>query len=80
MTDNQKFLTGIILGAAAGVAITLFLQSEKGKEILSGVKDWADDATDGLKEKMDQFDDSVAELVKKGKQFVTDLGETKESL
>ena len=80
MTDNQKFLTGIILGAAAGVAITLFLQSEKGKEILSGVKDWADDATDGLKEKMETFDDSVSELVRKGKQFVSDLGETKESL
>jgi gas vesicle protein len=36
MTTGQKFLGGILLGVAAGVAIALFVNSDKGKEIISG--------------------------------------------
>ncbi len=57
MSDNSKFLAGIIVGAAAGAAITLLLNTESGKQVLADLKaaadktlrDWknaAEDATD----------------------------------
>jgi gas vesicle protein len=74
MTSNQKLLAGIIIGAAAGVLATLFLQSEKGKELMTGAKDFADDTADSIKSKVNGLDSEVKELVKKGKKFVQDLG------
>ena len=73
MTDNQKFLAGVLLGAAAGTAIALFLQTERGKEIISEVKDAAQGAGKTLKEKLAEFDDEISALLKKGKDFVDDL-------
>ncbi|BAV10332.1 YtxH-like protein [Filimonas lacunae] len=70
MTSNQKFLAGIVLGAAAGALVTLFLNSDKGKALLEDVKDIADDAKDNIA----GMSDEVTELVKKGKKFVQDLG------
>ena len=69
MSGNTKLIAGLLLGAAAGVAATLFFQSEKGREFLSSVKDAVSDAGD-------EFDD----LVSKGKQFAEDLtGKGKEA-
>ena len=73
MTDNQKFLAGIIIGAAAGTAIALFLQTEKGKEIMNDVKGAANSAGDTLKQKLASFDEEISSLLKKGKEFVEDL-------
>lgn len=73
MTDNQKFLAGLILGAAAGTAIALFLQTEKGKQIISDVKDAAGTAGDSLKQKLASFDEEISALLKKGKEFVEDI-------
>lgn len=73
MTDNQKFLAGIIIGAAAGTAIALFLQTEKGKEMMNDVKGAADSASDALKQKLASFDEEISSLLKKGKEFVEDL-------
>lgn len=70
MTSNQKFLAGIVLGAAAGALITMFLNSDKGKEILEDVRDIADET----KENISDIGLEVTELVKKGKKFVQDLG------
>ncbi|MES1222161.1 MAG: YtxH domain-containing protein [Bacteroidota bacterium] len=39
MSDNSKFLAGIIVGAAAGAAITLLLNTESGKKVLADLKD-----------------------------------------
>lgn len=69
MTSNQKFLAGIVLGAAAGALITMFLNSDKGKEILEDVRDIADET----KENLSNIGAEVSELVSKGKQFVQDL-------
>ena len=41
MSDNSKFLAGIIVGAAAGAAITLLLNTESGKQVLADLKDAA---------------------------------------
>ena len=38
MSNNQKILGGLLLGAAAGVAVTIFLNSDKGKEVLADAK------------------------------------------
>ena len=35
MGNNSKFLAGIIVGAAAGAAITLLLNTESGKKVLA---------------------------------------------
>jgi len=73
MIHSQKFIAGLILGAAAGAAIALFLQTEKGKEMVSDIKDAAANAGDNLKARMQAFDKEVSDLLKKGKQFVEDL-------
>ena len=39
MNGKSKFVAGLVLGAAAAAAITLFLQSKKGKEMVSDLKD-----------------------------------------
>ena len=70
MTTGQKFLGGIMLGVAAGVAIALFINSDKGKELLSDVSDAASDAGDKLKSKYSEYEDQVKDLIKKGKSFL----------
>lgn len=49
MTNNSKFLTGIIVGAAAGAAITLLLNTESGKKVLADLKDAAGKTLQDLK-------------------------------
>lgn len=73
MTDNQKFIAGIAIGAATGAAIALFLSSERGRALLAQVKDIADDTTDDLKSKITSFEKEVKDILQKGKQFVADL-------
>ena len=71
--SSQKFVAGLILGAAAGAAVALFLQTDKGKEILSHIKDAAGDAGNNFKTTVQDFDEELNALIKKGKQFVEDL-------
>jgi gas vesicle protein len=73
MTDSQKFIAGVILGAAAGAAITVFLNSDKGKEILADVKDMAQDTSESLRSKMDGLEKEVKGLLQKGKQFIESI-------
>ena len=70
---GTKFIAGLVIGAAAGAAMAVFLQSEKGKEWVDNVKDAAGNAGENLKSKMQNLDDEFAALLKKGKQFVKDL-------
>ena len=73
MTSGQKFLGGIILGVAAGVAIALFVNSEKGKKLISDVSDAAGDAGDSLKNKYAEYEDEVKDFISKGKSFLKDM-------
>ena len=73
MNTSQRFLSGIILGVAAGVAIALFAQSRRGREILSDVADAAGDAGASLKNKFSDFEDQAKDLLKKGKAFIDEL-------
>ena len=73
MSTGQKFLGGILLGVAAGVAIALFINSDKGKEILSDVSDAAGGAKDNLKDKLGDLESQMKDLIKKGKSFIGDI-------
>ena len=73
MTTNQKFLAGLILGAAAGAAIALFLSSEKGQGVISDVKDTADKLGKDIKAKVDSIDEELDGLLQRGKDFVADI-------
>ncbi len=73
MNILNKFVAGVVLGAAAGVAVAMFLQSEKGKEILSDIKDAAEDAGSNLRSNLKNFESEMNDLIKKGKKFVDDL-------
>ncbi len=75
MTENQKFIAGIAIGAATGAAIALFLSSEKGKALLAQVKDIAEGTTDDLKSRISSFESEVKDILQKGKQFVANLEE-----
>jgi gas vesicle protein len=84
MTTGQKFLGGIILGVAAGVTLALFINSDKGKELISDISDATGDAaeklkgrvnhlTGNLKDKLSDMEDEWKGLIKKGKSIITDL-------
>jgi len=73
MNILNKFVAGLVVGAAAGAAIALFLQTEKGKEILSDIKEAAEDAGTNLKSNLKSFENEMNDLIKKGKKFVEDL-------
>jgi gas vesicle protein len=73
MNAGQKFLAGILLGVAAGVAIALFINSDKGQEIISDVTDAAGDAKESLKSKFSDLEQHAKDLVKKGKSFLEDV-------
>lgn len=73
MSDNGKFLTGLLLGAAAGAAIGFLLHSEKGKEVLTDLKDMAGKAGDQLKDAVGKVEKEVNDLVEKGKSYAEDM-------
>lgn len=75
MGGNSKFLAGILLGAAAGAAIAIFLNTEKGKEILEDIKDAAGKAGDNIKDAAKRFGDEVASVVEKGKEYAESFGD-----
>ncbi|HWB26641.1 MAG TPA: YtxH domain-containing protein [Chitinophagaceae bacterium] len=77
---SAKFISGIILGAAAGAALALFLTSDKGREILEDISDAAGNAADKAKDQLENLNDELASLLKRGKAFVEDLEQkTKEA-
>lgn len=79
MNNTQKFLGGVILGAAAGIALAMFLNSEKGKELISDISDAAGGAADNLKRKFSDFEKQTKDLLAKGKTFIEEMeGKTKD--
>jgi len=55
MGNNSKFLAGILVGAAAGAAVTLLLNTESGKKILADLKDAAAKKLQDLKNAASDF-------------------------
>lgn len=52
MTKNEKIAAGILIGAAAGFAAALFLDSERGKKLLEDIKQLASDTLDDTLERL----------------------------
>jgi gas vesicle protein len=73
MSDNQKFLTGIVLGAAAGTFVTLFLQGSKGKEFLKNVKDAAQAVGDEVRNTSDSLEFNFSNILRRGKNFIAEI-------
>lgn len=73
MNSNQKFWSGIIVGAAAGAATAIFLNSDKGKEVLADAKDTADKFAKDIKSKLEDMDIQFKTLLQKGKTFAEDV-------
>jgi len=70
---SNKFIAGLLLGAAAGAALGYFLTTDKGKAMLEELKTAASDAGDEIKESYNRFENDVKQTVQKGKTFAEDL-------
>lgn len=75
MLGNSKFIAGLLVGAAAGAAIVILLNSEKGKEIIKDLKDAADKAGDELKDAASRLGAELNAVVEKGKEYADNLGQ-----
>ncbi len=64
MSDNNKLLLGIFIGAAVGATLGILLSGDKGKEML-----------DKIKETASGLEDELLSAVDKGKQVAEDLEE-----
>ncbi|SJZ73462.1 YtxH domain-containing protein [Sediminibacterium ginsengisoli] len=76
MTDNQKFIAGLVLGAAAGAALVLLFSGDKGKEVLADAKEMAADVEQKVKDSIEEFDQAFNELLEKGRDFIAQLQTT----
>lgn len=73
MTDQSKFIAGLLVGAAAGAALAYLLTSDKGKELVSDLKTAAAKAGDEVKEVARQLETELNDVVEKGRQWASDL-------
>lgn len=72
MSDNSKFVSGLLLGALAGAALTAFLQSQKGQAFIDNLKmEAADSAEESLQAMLDKAKQLVADLENKLQQKPT---------
>jgi gas vesicle protein len=69
MKDNSNLIIGILIGAVAAAAISVFIASDKGQEIVDDIKDAAGKAEKDLKKAYDKFEKKL----NKGKEYVGDL-------
>lgn len=61
MSDNSKFLAGVLLGAAAGAAIGYLLTTEKGREIIDELKTAAVNAASDVKDTVNKWASNAEE-------------------
>lgn len=73
MSENNKFISGLAVGAVVGAALVLFLQSDKGKELLSSLKADVDALREQVADATNDAEESLEILMQKAKELVTDL-------
>lgn len=73
MKGSNKFFAGILLGAAAGAVVALFLKSDKGKELIAEIKEQAEDVEADIKTKYQSFEEELKTLLNKGKAIITEM-------
>ncbi|MDB5211193.1 MAG: hypothetical protein JWQ30_2020 [Sediminibacterium sp.] len=60
---SNKFIAGVLLGAVAGTALVLFLNSEKGKELIKDLKE-------GAGKMQEDLSDLADDVLQKGRSFM----------
>lgn len=73
MSDQQRFLAGLLLGAAAGAALALFLTSEKGKTLVAELKEDAETLEDRLRTETDEWEKQIEALLARGKTLLEEM-------
>jgi len=73
MLGNSKFIAGLLVGAAAGAAIAILLNSEKGKEIISELKNAAEKAGDDLKDAANRLGAELSAVVGRGREYADNI-------
>ena len=68
MNDKDKFLAGLILGGLAGAALTLFLGSDKGKEMVNRVQTKTGEFQEDVKDKVAEFETAMETLLDKARK------------
>lgn len=70
---HNKFISGLLVGAVVGTALAIYLNSDKGKQLLADLKVDADDIKDEMKAGIVGVRESLHQLLSKAKQVVADL-------
>ena len=73
MSDNHKFVGGLLLGALAGTALTLYLNSEKGKQLLNDIQLDAASLQSDLDAGVEKIDESLQDMLSKARNLVAEL-------
>jgi gas vesicle protein len=73
MSENSKFISGLLLGALAGTALALYLNTDKGKELLASLNIEADHIKEEAQEGYGHVKEGVDELLVKAKNLVKEL-------
>lgn len=61
MTRNEKLITGLIIGAAAGIAAAFFFDTSKGQEVLSDIKKLTSSAVDDIVSRLGNVETKIKE-------------------
>ncbi|MEO6916694.1 MAG: YtxH domain-containing protein [Chitinophagaceae bacterium] len=69
MKSNSKLVTGLLIGAAAGVALALLANTDQGKKVIEDIKDASGKAEKDLKKALSKFEDRLSE----GKEYIGKL-------
>jgi gas vesicle protein len=73
MNDNHKFIAGLLLGALAGTALALYLNSEKGKQLLNDIQLNASVLKSDIDAGIDKVDESLQDMLNKARNLVAEL-------
>lgn len=73
MKGNQKFLSGLLLGAAAGAVVAALLQGEHGEEIMKNVKTAVKNTADDLKSGAERMETAMDSWLRKGRNIVNEF-------
>jgi gas vesicle protein len=73
--DTGKVLLGMLAGVAAGALLGVLFAPEKGSKTRRKICREGEDLTNDVKEKFDEFIDSMAEKFDKVKRDVSDFAE-----
>jgi gas vesicle protein len=73
MEGNQKFFSGVLVGALAGAALVIFLKSELGKRILSDLELKAMDLEEEMQTGLESAEEKIQSMLAKAKLWVEEL-------